>query len=278
MEEKIQQRKRTRYDMEEANKSLNSKINQYTSLENPTIKDLMNMIAEDLKTHLTIQEKLMDLEDDVTKLETFVNKVNSKVDSMTSHCERIEISMHKLEQKEIDNDVFVGGFTQQPNENVVIENLTKIYKFDKNSIEKKFSFKQKLTRKTTSTPNKSSHHEIFNMIIKFKSLDDKTNFLRKKKEMGPVMMEQLGISQMNQKSKAIRIVNRLTSFNLMAQRILNTAKLNNKWEAVKYHNGIFKVQERKDSKWKIFGTMKSLEEIIKNNKEFAAKEMETNNN
>jgi uncharacterized coiled-coil protein SlyX len=273
---RMQKRKRTKLEMEEANKSLNSKISQYTSLENPTIKDLISMIAEDLKTHLSIQEKIIELEDDVTNLETIVEKVKTKVESMTSHCERIEISTHKLEQKEIDNDVFLGGFTQQPNENAVIEHLSKIYKFDKNTIENKFSFKQKLNRKTTSTPNKSNRPEIFNMVIKFKSLDDKVDFMKKKKEIGPLMMDQLGVPLIQQKSKAIRIVNRLTSFNLMAQRILNTAKMNNKWEAVKFHNGIFKVQEKKDSKWKIYGTMKSIEEIIQMNNKFAATEMEIN--
>lgn len=136
-------------------------------------------------------------------------------------------------QSKIDNDVFIGGFTEKPDELYATEEFCKYYKIPRNSIKRAYSYE-------TSSGNAKKGV----LIIQFHSKSDQLFFREKKKEIGLISVNQLTENQVSEnKNKNLLCINRLSSTNQEIIKRLRDMLKDEKIIAIKYRNCFFYIQQ-----------------------------------
>lgn len=273
-----QQRRRKLEDQseEEMNDSIESIISEVKSKSDPTSKDLANLMIECLTRVQVTNTKIAGIGADIELLDNKIEKCDKKVKDIASKSAKNEERLNKLEQQQIDNDIIVGVFPVKPNAKKITEKLQELYGFQANEVVSSYSFLRKLNNSTrvkaTSTPStsqKSSESPGYYVVISFRDYVKKQEVMSKKKgNQGPLIFEQLVDESIKptaeQLKMEIKISNRLTFFNLYAQRILYTHKERHGWEKIQLHNGWFRTQKKGETVWKYFKTESEIHAIIPN--------------
>ena len=122
-----------------------------------------------------------------------------------------------MEQKELDNDLFTGGFTELPGETEVTK-FCSHYNLKRESILRFFAYQQRSIQSNNS--KKSDQKPNFNLVLTFRSKDDQMLFREARKTNGNITVRALSGSQMGtQKDDTaaggdfLRISNRYTPLN-----------------------------------------------------------------
>jgi hypothetical protein len=207
-----------------------------------------------------IEEKIEKLEDAQKSTDTTTTKNCNEIKILKVASEDNSSSVHKLEQFNVDNDVFLSQFPCKPDAEKVTQKLLQFYGISKETVSNTYAYEFKIPLKNNnkmkqSTPVSSQVQQqykvVHHMVIGFKDKTAKMNFMKAKKEKGPIKAEQLfdsGIDQ-DSKMKTISCSNRLSKFNLMVQRVLFDAKAIALIESFQLHNGTFRLKTEKESKW-----------------------------
>jgi hypothetical protein len=175
-----------------------------------------------------------------------------------------EETVHKLDQREVDKDIYISGFPVEPNEGEITEALMKMHDIPLNKVDRHYSFSFTVKPRASSTPKdggRQRQRSVHQMVIGFKDMETKMKFMKAKKDKGPIALEQLTKAKLKpEDAKAmIRCVNRLSKFNLKVQRHLMTSKVNGDIVGFQLHNGLFRLKEKDDSSWKVIGTEDALD-------------------
>lgn len=251
-------RKRGRMEEQEAlNQSVCQIVNEFESLENPSNKQTGQLICEFLKKETEIRSKIFTLENRVDDIEISTEKNSDELETFRTHTEnqfcQMETTLHKLEQDKVDNDIFLSGFPNKPNVDGIAMALAERFKIPEQSIVKKYQYelKVKQTRGAGGQETVEQPKIIHNVVIGFKDNATKVQFMKDKKENGPILYEQLNKNcrQKNDAKTTIKCSNRLTKFNLKAQHLLWQAKTKGKISHFQLHNGTFRMKKTENSGW-----------------------------
>lgn len=268
-------------EIEELEDSMETLLSEYENKADLTPHDVFSFVGryvakseEFRRTVYDVQHQYNTLRERVEAIESNAKEDNKKQKEIGDNMEVLETDMrqatqqneasiHKIEQKQIDNHVFIAGFPIHPDENEVFESVLRLYEIPPEVVDYKYSYEFTINRPSTSTPTMPRSKKIFQMVVAFKDQQSKINFMKKKKEKGPVKFEQLTKARLNKNEAetTIRIVNRLSKFNLQVQRDLMRLKNENKILKFQLHNGTFRVQEKENTAWKVIDTEEKLENI-----------------
>jgi hypothetical protein len=277
--------KRPREDeLEKLDDSMASLVNDFSAKPNKSINDLCEFVGSYIKksedfrrTMYEVHYQHNDLQERVTKVEDKVKANSGKSEENSDRLELVEREMekmkekaleneetlHKLDQREVDKDIYISGFPAQPNEEEVTAALMKLHNIPMNKVDRHYSFSFTVKPRAASTPmdGRGKRRTVYQMVIGFKDLETKMKFMKNKKDKGPIALEQLTTAKLKQEDAkiTIRCVNRLSKFNLKVQRHLMTSKVNGNIVGFQLHNGLFRLKETDDSNWKIIGTEEALD-------------------
>lgn len=180
-------------------------------------------------------------------------KHNKTLNMLETNTLRNEALLHKLEQQNVDNDIFISGLPFKPDLNAISTAIAAKFGIAPDMIAHKYSYEftppSKPTSQSSSAAKKSYHHAV----ISFKDKTTKINFMAAKKKNGPVKYEELNDDAMTQeqRSTTIRITNRLSKFNLHVQSVLFAAKDGRKISSFMLHNGLFRIKRDENSNWEM---------------------------
>lgn len=183
-----------------------------------------------------------------------------KLDTIETNAIKNEALLHKLEQQNVDNDIFISGLPFKPDLEAISTAITAKFGIASDMIAHKYSYEFtppiKLTPQSSSATKKSYHHAV----ISFKDKATKIKFMAAKKKNGPMKYEELSDDAMTQEQRTttIRITNRLSKFNLKVQSMLYAAKDGGKISAFMLHNGLFRIKREEKSNWEMIETEAAL--------------------
>lgn len=212
-----------------------------------------------------MQEDLLYVSRKAVTFEQEIGKLKTK-----DHVQDAEI--HNLQQTNVNNDVFMMRFPKEPTKNEVVELIAKEYEVEPTDIKKFYAFRtavrpQKPSASSTPSTDKFNNSPSFNVVITFDNYAKKMEFMEKKKDKGPLKVKQLQKFKLADENlnveiaeKSIRVVNRLTKFNLDAQKRINETKDIHQWEKIQFHNGLFRVKKERGN-WKNLATYTDLDAL-----------------
>jgi hypothetical protein len=266
--------------------SMQSLIMEFKGKSDYTVNEIGRFMCEYLEKSEEFRRSCYDIQHEISEVQGRVKvieekmevrdkndrKNNEKIEAVESDVKEIEAKANRVEQKQVEKHVFLSGFPVKPKKEEIIEKLFTIYDVPTDSIDFSYGFEFKTRPKASSTiaPGSSESNDKINfqMVIAFKDHQGKEKFMKTKREKGPVMFEQLTTAKLsaNERKCAIRIVNRLSKFNLKAQRHLQVAKMNQKIFSYQLHNGLFRLKVREDSGWTIIDNNEALEPYVEKKK------------
>lgn len=262
--------------------------------ENPTNKDIVSLLIKLLDKQdtmtLAVNRAFQRLEVVENKCEQLTNRTKAveetgethtnaignlesaselhqkSIDSLRDLSQANESMLHKLEQSKIDSDLFLSGFPIKPDHKKVVTEIIKIYDIAPESIERSYQYEYEVRNKPSanSTQKNETRKSYHHVVISFKNMSTKMDFLMKKKNLGPLYYQQLDPSVKDPKlqSTNIRCTNRLTKFNLKAQSRLFNAKNEGKIYGFQLHNGVFRAKKEERNGWTVIDTESSLDLLV----------------
>lgn len=286
---KRQATEKAEMDLDDSIESIRSEI---LSNKEPTMKDVAMLLFQLIDKASSTRNTVNDISDRLAKIENRYDQTSRRLKSIEERCgthttsidalekakttneEKIDLlksltdsneqSLHKLEQSKIDNDIFLSGFPIKPDHIKVKSALANFYNIAPDMIDHSYQYEFILQPKATSTPN-AINKVVHNVVVSFKERNVKFAFMKKKKELGEFLYEQIDSAVKDPKDKAavIKCSNRLTKFNLLAQRQLFRAKGEGKIHSFQLHNGTFRAKKDEKAKWTYVDTSTSLDLISK---------------
>lgn len=229
-------------------------------------------IADDANERARLAETKCDqLHRRATDIETTSAHHQNEIDSIKHKVDENEVSLRKMEQHKIDNDIFLSGFPIKPDHKRVTRAISKLYDIPVEMVD--HSYQYQFVTKKTPEPGPSANSTIkkvattqHHVVISFKEREAKFTLMRTKREKkGQLFFEQLdnSSSDENVKKTVIRIAHRLTRFNLAVQSRLLKAKNDQKIEVFQLHNGVFRYKEKEGSEWNVIGSESALNSLLK---------------
>jgi hypothetical protein len=277
-------KKRRIDELNQIDNSIQSLVMDFKAKSDRSMDDLCDFMGtfmekseEFRRTVYQIQGQYCELESRVTSIEDKmasnhqeqsdrIESVEEGVTNVKKEAQESEGILHKIEQARYDQHVFIAGFPEEPDNNEVVGTLTRLYNIPRNSIDFNYSFKFNLKSRTQEVSHSSNQQSkvIHQMVIGFKDHQSKMNFMKAKQEMGPLEYGQLTTRQLTKENgeATIRFGHRLTKFNLKAQKELHAAKVYGNLHAYQLHNGVFRIKEKEDSRWKQIETYNRLQPYI----------------
>lgn len=188
------------------NESITTLIADIRGRDDPTIKDLIHMFTSYIeiqqnkeKNESEVRERLNETEEKIFEhhdkqiSELQETTYDLQIDSTASNkiISATESSLHKLEQLNIDSDVFISPIPFKPNNNELAKKILELTNTSHESIRQCFSFPIKQNPAANSTETNARKKETYAMVIQFKSQHEKMKFIGERKKNGPLKAEQL---------------------------------------------------------------------------------------
>lgn len=272
---------------EVAEDSMNEMISNVDNLckkDKPNLKDVMccirNMMmmmakrderVEELEKNLSdVQSKQVSQSLEISSNKEEITALSTKFDLLGKKTENHEMSLHIIEQKRIDNDVFISYFSKKPSASTVAQNLLKLAAIPLESLSDAYTIPLGPKAKSTPQPNASQKYGV---VVCLKDYSSKRKLIEARKKMGVLKWGQLEPQVQRQSfDSSIRFANRLSAFNTKVQRILINAKKLNEIADFRFQNGLFRCKFSSDGEWITIGDQGSLafihqEESINENNE-----------
>jgi hypothetical protein len=228
------------------NKSLESFILEFESKDKPTTKDIMAAIV-------TMMKHVVDVNKQNLKLIQSQEEFEDKMFNFIEKAEACETKVNQLEQKEVNGDLYLSNFPEKPDVTTVCDNLSKTLQLSRESIKGAYSFA--LMRKPPPQSSPKNSAQTYSVVVKLVDENAKIEFLKKKKDLGVIKLEQL-IPTIAAKFKDISIpcLSRLTKFNNSLVSILIKARADKKIESFQMRNGLFRFKQTGNVNWSSIGT------------------------
>jgi hypothetical protein len=272
---------REMYDHTALNVSLATSIKQVRDLENPSIKDLITFFTNYIETQLEkeknerdelhvrlsdVEEKSEKHEKQITDLQDVTYSMQISSTQTNNTIEDCEFSLHKLEQKNIDNDVFISLIPFSPNAQEITEKLLSLCDVPLDSLKNSYSFAMRPVQKpaANSTANsQSSRAPKYAMVISFDTVSTKMRFLTNRSKNGPIKWSQVTTEcPQDCLDISLKCMNRLSTFNLKVLRELNIAKGKGAITSFNMHNNLFRVKVKEKDPWRLIGTEANLAHFL----------------
>jgi hypothetical protein len=283
--DKTNKPKRQREDeLEKHEDSMSSLISEFSQKSNRDIEDLCQFMTEYIqrseefrRTMHQVHFQYNELQERVKAVEANAASNSGKTMENAEHIEVIvndvdkikaatlenEATVNKLDQMRLDKHIYITGFPSKPDVEEVSQALMTLHDMTMDSVDLKYTFAfTPRNPKASSTPNGSNKRKtVHQMVIGFKDHQAKENFMKRKKEKGPIAFEQLTKSPLssNHAKATIRCVNRLSKFNLKVQWHLMSSKIKGEIFSFQLHNGVFRLKQKEDSSWVTINTKEALE-------------------
>lgn len=257
--EQRMKRRRTEMEKEEAalDDSLKEEVTHWKKIEDPSNKNVIDCVSTLVSKFLTRQEllstQMKEVHENVEVIRDEVVELDLKVDSLKINDQLREREIHKLQQSNLDNDIIMLGFPNEPKP-AAFKTLMVNYGVYQTDIKHQYTFKQQFTVKpkqsNTSEKGAKPKNQVvtfYNVVITFDKYAKKTEFLKKRNSLGPLKYSTLANFDLYDKDKikeedddkTVKISNRMSKFNLDAQKMINKTKATHQWDSIKFHGGLF---------------------------------------
>jgi hypothetical protein len=255
------------------NISLATSIKQVRDLENPSIKDLITFFTNYVETQLekenserdelhvrlnNVEEKSEKHKKQITDLQDITNSMQISSTQTNNTIEDCEFSLHKLEQKNIDNDVFISLIPFSSNAQEIIEKLLSLCDIPLDSLKNSYSFAKRPLQKPTA--NNTAHSQLsqapkYAMVISFDTVNTKMRYLANRSKNGLIKWSQVPTEcPQDCRDISLKCMNRLSTFNLKVLRELNIAKGKGTITSFNMHNNLFRAKVKEKDPWRLIGT------------------------
>ncbi len=202
------------------------------------------------------ETKIAEQEAKIATQETRIASLEGKIKEITQILENYKINFDQqiqitkenvslltdknsyLEQWRIDNAIFLSGFKEKVDSNLISQKIAAIYKLSSRDIEYHYSFS------IADAKNTKRFHYV---VIGFANRQSKTNLFAQKKNSGKLFLEQLIPSTEESGNTEIYISNRLTKTNLAIQKELLELKKESAIKRIIYKNCILHAKVTDDS-------------------------------
>jgi hypothetical protein len=246
-------------------------VADFQKIENPKIKDLSSLLINFIKFSVDnkridkLEANLNDIEVDVynqkldianikSSIEIMEKKFSEKIEFLTNSVEEWKQKYEKLEtaqlknfsstntmlQSKIDNDLIIRGFPEKPNSRTVCDNFLNVFQLDYASVSTHYYFPYK---------SKFSGKITHNVIIRFREIDTKLDILKRKKDMGPMLLNRIQPDMQSSSFITLNYSNRLSKFNLSAVYQLTKAKERKQIVNIRFHNLCFAAKVPGNDDW-----------------------------
>ena len=246
--------KRLRSDSEtDLNDTLQGAISEFKTIQEPSNKDIGNLLVTCLESLMAMNTKLYDHHQAITELQSTVSTNSVAIKVLNQKNDDLEKKINKIQQFEVDNDIFISGFTTKPDPSKVTAKLLSLMNLPESSILYKYAFSKDEKPQKSSTPQdpaKKNDTKHF-MVISFASKNHKINFFRIKKGLGKISYHQLlevGDKKTTQNS-TINFSNRLSIFNMQIFRKLIKLKEDLHIKEFQLHNGFMRFKKSDKGPW-----------------------------
>jgi hypothetical protein len=261
-------------DLEVLNKSMCTLLEEVSEKPENQDNDIVKLLTTFMKYSMAKEDedkkkwkKVEELEEKSIEHDVVLECVQTEIKAVKGDMGDMQHSLNLLEQKRVDNDVFVSYFTSKPNADDVAKKILSISNTPENAIIDSYSFP--ITSRNTPTANSTQRQGTktskFALIMSFRDYRSKRTFLSSRKNCGPLKQSQLFQSSAN--DTTIRISNRLSAFNLRTLKGLHQAKDEKKIANFNMHNGLYRYQLEGNDQWHILSTDAQLESLLKPNEE-----------
>ncbi len=252
----------------EMNKSMGTLLNDLKGKTDKSIDDIFLLLSTFVEYSIKKEQKDLEMEAKIQEMEEKIGFIdmaheefNNKHKQLQSRIDELEKSLHTYDQKKIDNDVFVSLLPSKPDVTAITKKILSLTKFSENALQDSYFIPIKMSHNANSTPKSQKKATMvkYGIVMSFKNFRDKIKFLKNRREQGPLKLNNLINNAPSDNS--VRIVNRLTLFNLRVQTELNKLKSNQKIAALKLHNGLYRYQLPQDDNWYIVSSNDSLQRL-----------------
>lgn len=279
-------------DPEALNDSMGEILEEIGEKETKTVDDLYRCLSTFIKLTMSkenerreLRLKVIELEEKTVNHDVALNSLtlatknlDQILEATRTKTKSLEKSANLIDQKRVDNDVFVSLFAKKPRADVIAKNLVKIATLPENSIHEAYTIPINATPNANSTRNHSneSHAQKYAVIVSFKDIRDKKKLLSARRDMGPIKLAQLLPNAITDKNSTIKISNRLSAFNLKALKCLLKAKAQKRIHEFKLHNGLFKVWRTESEKWEYWHCDEQIDELTETPEQLSMDTTENN--
>jgi hypothetical protein len=225
-------------------------LQKFQSIENPTNQDLLTLMLSLLKTCSNINARVSRIEETVSQVEINTVRIERAMDRLVkmgiSPTELVENFAHEnpivknsfLKQKDIDQDVIITGFVDDPDEEAIASKLCEKFNFPRDKI---------FTTESWSFINDDTKKKKGVMIITFKSKTAQIQFMKKKIEFGNLVLNELLDHDAKEDFILLRINNRLSQLNLDILKKLRDLLKSGEIAHFRYRNWLFYIRKEAHS-------------------------------
>lgn len=231
-----------------------------------TVEDRVTALEErcDQKdTHLqNVEDRVHDIEDNQNslkkELEEKIAQLSVKVDENSQQSIHNTTQTLCIQQSLMDNDIILKGFPSKPDPDIVLNNFVNFYGINKMSIHEYYHVSYTKHQKVASS--QSNEKMLHFIVISFKSKSTKVKVFESKKKKGSPLLKNL-IPDSSTPDILIKCANKLTKFNLYAQRILYKSHQQKIISEYRFHNHLFQIKVQEDSNWIRVDTYKQVNDL-----------------
>ncbi len=256
-------------ELNELNRSMGTLLCELKEKDDKSIDDIFSLLCSFMEytikkdqKDLIIDAKIEEIEEKVGFLDIKQENMVTKQNDFQAQINTIEKSINMMDQKKIDNDVYISLFTTKPNVEKVVKEILKLSKSPENSLKDFYTIPIKQNHAANSTQLPSSSSIFYGIVASFKNFNDKISFLKARRKLGPIKLNQLLSHLPREDDRSIKIQNRLSAFNLKALKTLNGLKNTKKISDFRMHNGLFKYQLTDDTRWQILSSNEQLNKML----------------
>lgn len=244
-------------------------IESLCAKKNPEIKDVLSGIGAIMKMMMKREQRDEKTSDKIDEIFNRVSAQNMDIQSnkneidsisvrcglMEKKCDEYEKSLNLMDQKRVDNDIFLSQFKSKPNDKMIAQNLLQLANIPLDSLVESYSIP--LGRRNKSTPKREN--VSYGIVVSLKDFSHKKKFLEFKKNSGELKWGQLDPTIQQQSiDMTIKCANRLSAFNTKVLRTLISAKKTKQIVEFKFQNGLYRCKISTDANWKIIGLSSDL--------------------
>lgn len=270
--------KRHNRDMEDntaLNESITTMITDIQRKEDPSIKDLVNLFTGYIKIQIEKEEirakaferRLTYVEEEIENHQAALHDLQETTYSLqltsttnTSDLFKCETSLHKIEQLKIENDLFFSQIPFKPDAEQLTAKILEATNIPKQSAANSYTFLLRAKHSANSTINSNATNHA--LVLTFTNTKEKAKFFQERKKLGPLKVSQL-IPNCPEAiaDKSIKIINRLTTFNLKVVKALGKKKSIGDINNFQMHNGLFRYKLTETDSWIYVGTQQQLNDL-----------------
>lgn len=246
------------------NSKLNQIITHYQKIEKPEIKDMFNFMASFLIEANNLDGRVKNVEKKVMTVEARCDIHEERMDNIEERLNDFEESQKSLErqadhntsnilyiqQQLLSKEIILKNFPTKPDPDTVIKNFCDVFAIDLRCIKEYYYVSYTRTQQTQQAGSSAQNSKLLHfVVIAFKTKSMKVDVFKKKSKRGSLVLKELLPDTTDNKETIIKCTNKLTKFNLYAQKVLYKALDLKLIHQYRFHNNLFQIKAEENSKW-----------------------------